>query len=108
MSHRCLGNDVPGWPDSRNLVLDGQPNDNAERTNMLSKSYCKDRPVFPKPLNIVRPVFPPIESFQERFASALQSGQVTNNGPWVVEFERQLEAYLRVPTLVFSSGQAAL
>src|SRR5262245_15548401 len=75
---------------------------------MLSKSYCKDRPVFSTPLNIVRPVFPPIESFQAQFASALQSGQVTNNGRWVVEFERQLEAYLGVPTLVFSSGQAAL
>ena len=75
---------------------------------MLSKSYCKDRPVFSTPLNIVRPVFPPIESFQAQFASALQSGQVTNNGPWVVEFERQLEAYVGVPTLVFSSGQAAL
>src|SRR5262245_56434075 len=75
---------------------------------MLSKSYCKDRPVFPKPLNIVRPLFPPIASFQAQFAAALQSGQVTNNGPWVVEFERQLEAYVGVPTLVFSSGQAAL
>jgi dTDP-4-amino-4,6-dideoxy-D-glucose transaminase len=75
---------------------------------MLSKSHCEDKPVFSTPLNIVRPVFPSIKSFQTQFASALQSGQVTNNGPWVVEFERQLEAYVGVPTLVFSSGQAAL
>jgi dTDP-4-amino-4,6-dideoxyglucose len=75
---------------------------------MLNKSYREDKPVFSTPLNIVRPLFPPIESFQAQFAAALQSGQVTNNGPWVVEFERQLEAYVGVPTLVFSSGQAAL
>ena len=75
---------------------------------MLSRPYQEDKPVFSTPLNIVRPVFPPIESFQAQFTSALQSGQVTNNGPWVVEFERQLEAYVGVPTLVFSSGQAAL
>jgi dTDP-4-amino-4,6-dideoxy-D-glucose transaminase len=75
---------------------------------MLSKSFCKHKPVFPAPLKIVRPVFPPIESIQAQFASALQSGQVTNNGPWVSEFERQLEAFVGVPTLVFNSGQAAL
>ena len=38
----------------------------------------------------------------------MQVGQVTNNGPWVIEFERQLEAYVGVPTLVFNNGQGAL
>jgi dTDP-4-amino-4,6-dideoxygalactose transaminase len=42
------------------------------------------------------------------FAQSLTTGQVTNNGPWVVKFERLLEDYLGVPTLVFSSGQVAL
>jgi len=42
------------------------------------------------------------------FAKSLTAGQVTNNGPWVVKFERLLEDYLGVPTVVFSSGQVAL
>ena len=42
------------------------------------------------------------------FIRSLAAGQVTNNGPWVVKFERLLADYLGVPTLVFSSGQAAL
>jgi len=65
-------------------------------------------PVFEKPLEIVRPRLPPLEAIADKFNRVLTSGQVTNNGPWVVEFERRLEDYLGVPTLVFSSGQAAL
>jgi dTDP-4-amino-4,6-dideoxygalactose transaminase len=42
------------------------------------------------------------------FTRALAVGQVTNNGPWVVKFERLLEDYLGAPTLVFSSGQVAM
>jgi dTDP-4-amino-4,6-dideoxyglucose len=77
--------------------------------NMLNKRGTADqKPVFATPMNIVRPIFPSIESFQQQFVRALQTGHVTNNGPWVLEFERQLEAYTGVPTLVFSSGQAAL
>src|SRR5262249_35908983 len=38
----------------------------------------------------------------------LAAGQVTNNGPWVLEFERKLSEYLGVPTLVFCNGQIAL
>jgi dTDP-4-amino-4,6-dideoxygalactose transaminase len=44
----------------------------------------------------------------EEFSRCVATGKVTNNGRWVVEFERQLGAYLGVPTIVFSSGQAAL
>src|SRR5262245_13248181 len=65
-------------------------------------------PVFAKPMHIVRPVFSPIGTFLPQFEKALLTGQVTNNGPWVQEFERRLEARIGVPTLVFSSGQAAL
>jgi dTDP-4-amino-4,6-dideoxygalactose transaminase len=65
-------------------------------------------PVFPTPRHIVRPIFPPFEAFRARFEHALKTGQVTNNGPFVQEFERRLEARLGVPTLVFSSGQSAL
>jgi len=65
-------------------------------------------PIFDKPLEIVRPTFPPLEGMAVSFAESLTAGQVTNNGPWVVKFERVLEEYLGVPTLVFSSGQVAL
>jgi dTDP-4-amino-4,6-dideoxyglucose len=42
------------------------------------------------------------------FSRCLSKAQVTDTGRWVVEFERQLTAYLGVPAIVFSSGQAAL
>ena len=67
-----------------------------------------ESPVFDEPLYIVRPTFPPLADFQDDFAVALESGQVTNNGPWVRRFEERLTELLGVPTLVFSSGQAAL
>jgi dTDP-4-amino-4,6-dideoxygalactose transaminase len=65
-------------------------------------------PIFDSPLQIVRPTFPPVEGLLSDFTRALAVGQVTNNGPWVVKFERLLEDYLGVPTLVFSSGQVAM
>jgi len=65
-------------------------------------------PIFDRPLQIVRPTFPPVERILPEFTRSLAAGQVTNNGPWVVKFERLLEDYLGVPTLVFSSGQVAL
>lgn len=68
----------------------------------------KRKPVFADALQIVRPTFPPLQSIEKNFADCLQQGQVTNNSKWVVEFERQLTSWLDVPTLVFSSGQAAL
>jgi dTDP-4-amino-4,6-dideoxyglucose len=66
------------------------------------------RPFFEQPLNIVRPSFPPVESFLAAFRAALAAGQVTNNGQWVLEFERKLSEYLGVPTLAFCNGQLAL
>jgi hypothetical protein len=59
-------------------------------------------------LQIVRPVFPDINKFLAPFQAALASGQVTNGGHWVLEFERHLSEYLGVPTLVFCNGQMAL
>jgi dTDP-4-amino-4,6-dideoxygalactose transaminase len=67
-----------------------------------------ETPIFSTPLEIVRPTFPPIEAIGADFARSLAKGQVTNNGPWVVEFERALEDYLGAPALVFSSGQVAM
>jgi dTDP-4-amino-4,6-dideoxyglucose len=65
-------------------------------------------PIFEQPLHIVRPTFPDVHSFLAPLQAALKSGQVTNNGPWVVEFERQLSEYIGVPTLAFCNGQMAL
>ena len=65
-------------------------------------------PIFERPLQIVRPVFPDTDRFLAPFQAALASGQVTNGGHWVLEFERQLSEYLGVPTLVFCNGQMAL
>src|SRR6516165_859331 len=70
--------------------------------------HSTDTPIFDRPLQIVRPTFPPIDGMLFDFAQSLTTGQVTNNGPWVIKFERLLEDYLGVPTLVFSSGQVAL
>jgi dTDP-4-amino-4,6-dideoxygalactose transaminase len=67
-----------------------------------------EAPIFDRPLQIVRPTFPPVEAILPEFTRSLAAGQVTNNGPWVVKFERLLEDYLGVPALVFSSGQVAL
>src|SRR5437870_13905140 len=66
------------------------------------------QPIFKRPLQIVRPIFPEVSSFIATFQAALASGQVTNGGRWVLEFERQLSEYLGVPTLVFCNGQMAL
>ena len=65
-------------------------------------------PIFKNPLQIVRPIFPDLRDFVAPFRDALASGQVTNGGPWVMEFERRLSEYLGVPTLVFCNGQMAL
>jgi dTDP-4-amino-4,6-dideoxy-D-glucose transaminase len=65
-------------------------------------------PIFERPLQIVRPRFADLDGVVELFRTALASGQVTNNGPWVVEFERRLTEYLEVPTLAFCNGQMAL
>jgi len=59
-------------------------------------------------LQIVRPTFPPLEAISERFSECLRTGQVTNGGRYVEEFEAALTEYLGVPTICFSSGMAAL
>lgn len=62
----------------------------------------------PPRLEIVRPRFPYVSEISLHLHDILESGQVTNNGPWVRTFEERLSQYLGVPTLAFSSGQAAL
>jgi dTDP-4-amino-4,6-dideoxy-D-glucose transaminase len=59
-------------------------------------------------LEIVRPRFPEIESFDARFGTALRRGQVTNGGEHVRQFEQELADYLGVLALAFVNGQTAL
>jgi dTDP-4-amino-4,6-dideoxygalactose transaminase len=62
-----------------------------------------------RPLHIVRPKFPPLSAFAERFETAMRTGAVTNHGPHVREFESRLARHMGVPhALAASSGQAAL
>jgi len=62
-----------------------------------------------RPLNIVRPTFPRLERFADRFQAALASGVVTNQGPYVREFETALAHYMSVPGVVAcNNGQSAL
>ncbi|WP_350239047.1 DegT/DnrJ/EryC1/StrS family aminotransferase [Pectobacterium colocasium] len=71
---------------------------------------CVDRaqsPVSPL-LPIVRPVFPPFESFASLIEESLALGNVTNNGPYVRELENRLTEYQSVPTRVFCNGEQAL
>jgi dTDP-4-amino-4,6-dideoxyglucose len=65
-------------------------------------------PLFATPLPIVRPTFPAAEDLVPDLKTILASGRVTNNGPFVVEFERRLTEYLGADTLVFCNGQTAL
>lgn len=59
-------------------------------------------------LPIVRPVHPLLSEFELEFKIALTTGEVTNNGPHVQEFERKLTEYLGVPTIVFNNATSAL
>jgi dTDP-4-amino-4,6-dideoxygalactose transaminase len=59
-------------------------------------------------LPIVRPQHPSLDDFDVYFRKALESGNVTNNGPWVQKFEQELAALLGVETICFNSGMSAL
>ena len=57
---------------------------------------------------IVRPSHPALEDFEADFNASLESGVVTNDGPWVRMFEAALTEYLGIPTIAFCNGQSAL
>ena len=65
-------------------------------------------PRFSYRLNIVRPTFPPLDSFSAEFDSALRSGQVTNDCQYVRQFEQAMESMIGAPALAFNNGQSAL
>src|SRR5882757_8486859 len=57
---------------------------------------------------IVRPYFPALATISSRLSRALDEGCITNNGPYLLDFEALLTKYLGAPVLCFSSGQTAL
>ena len=48
-------------------------------------------------INIVRPFMPDLSEFADEFQQALRSGLVTNNSPFVREFEDRLQSYYGCP-----------
>jgi dTDP-4-amino-4,6-dideoxygalactose transaminase len=54
------------------------------------------RPLFDRPLEIVRPLLPKLETIQLPLDQAMASGQLTNNGQHVRKLESELAAYLNV------------
>jgi dTDP-4-amino-4,6-dideoxygalactose transaminase len=62
-----------------------------------------------KPLNIVRPLFPEIGEFIQDFENSLKTGQVTNNSPWLQEFEKEIAKYIGVKYCAAAvNGETAL
>jgi dTDP-4-amino-4,6-dideoxygalactose transaminase len=60
-------------------------------------------------VNVTKTFLPPIEEYQSYLARIWESGQLTNQGPLVQEFERQAEQYLGVSNFHFvSNGTMAL
>ena len=49
-------------------------------------------------INIVRPFMPELSEFADDFAQALRTGLVTNNSPFVREFEARLQRHYGCPT----------
>src|SRR6185436_6561093 len=75
---------------------------------MRKPAILGGEPIVPYVLGIVRPRFPRPETFLDSFVAGLDRGQVTNNGPAVLEFERMVSDYCGAPAVICSSGQAAL
>ena len=71
-------------------------------------AYMGGRPLSDKPLNIVRPTFPSLQAFADRFIVALSNGEVTNQSPCVRAFEESLSKFMGVHTVTTANGQLAL
>ncbi|HWY11573.1 MAG TPA: aminotransferase class I/II-fold pyridoxal phosphate-dependent enzyme, partial [Bacteroidia bacterium] len=58
---------------------------------------------------VTKPSMPPLEDFVELLKKIWETGELTNNGPFHQEFEKQLAEYLGVKYIsVFSNGTLAL
>lgn len=61
-------------------------------------------PVFTNTLGIVRPLLPKLATIHDRLESSMASGQLTNNGQYVRELERELTDFLRVKHVISVSN----
>ena len=59
-------------------------------------------------LPIVQPSHPRLQEFDAYFDECLRTGQVTNGGKNVLEFEAKLSEYIGVPTICFNNATSAL
>jgi len=59
-------------------------------------------------LPIVQPFHPRLADIDTYFDECLRTGQVTNGGKFVQEFEAKLTEYLGVPTICFNNATSAL
>lgn len=60
------------------------------------------------PIRLISPKIPDFSSFSQRAQEIFASGLLTNNGPYVQQYEQQLADYLGVPCLSFANGTMAL
>lgn len=52
-------------------------------------------------INVTRPFLPPLEEYESLVRQIWDRAWLTNNGPFVIELERQLRDYLRLENLLF-------
>ena len=64
---------------------------------------------FDQPIYVARPFLPPLSEFQEGLEEIWASGWLTNNGPMVQKFQRELCRYFDLENLcLFNNGTLAL
>lgn len=67
--------------------------------------------VFNKPILVTRPYLPPIEDFKRGLEEVWSNQWLTNNGPMLQKFQKELSRYLGVPETnlaLFNNGTLAL
>lgn len=57
---------------------------------------------------LIRPDLPALDAVAGEFGEILTTGQITNNGRYVRQFENEVATYLGTPAIAVSSGSAAL
>jgi dTDP-4-amino-4,6-dideoxygalactose transaminase len=81
----------------------------AEKSRIDSLAIFGAPPAFPETLHVGRPNLCNREKLLEHFGNILDSGWLTNNGPYVQEFERQLAALAGVKHCIATcNGTVAL
>lgn len=64
---------------------------------------------FEKPIYVTRPFLPPLEEFQESLREIWNNAWLTNNGPVLVRFQKELQRCFESPNIsLFNNGTLAL